>query len=1092
MDDDDSDDNTLENGRKQLHLLSKQLHEHKIGDQSVGSGNRQNLQAERKLLDQKPRGDRLKNRKGSPLGLTLEELDDRGLLDGGGVVPSYYTSLKQKQRRSLELQRRSSRMKLRGHEDELKTYSLDSLMRMIRVLLRNGINFEDLFQGIDAEGRGIIEKYQFVNLIKEFGLPFTAKDIGAFAQTYSVSTEHMDYEAFLQEIISKIEPFVDGDDSFASHQPMYGSASCGNLMRDLYRMLHESKSRLNKSVDDIYRMFSCWDHSGKGTVTSTQFFRVLSQMHVTFSDNEQDFIVELLDTNSEGKINFDSLLSYCFHSSLDDDTAQGSGGYSHQHACEGGDESVVTLEGGSTAGGTVSATDVRSVTSGNAAKRPHTAAAFRSNLYGCDYDRFQEDGESYTNSYGILSPNGVAGSSTRGGASPMRAVVRRPTTASARVALAGHEENAKDERSGKERHEQRNGRRRGDDGHNFILDVSSDSDNDDHALGNSNDKWTSHGHHVRHSRQPIAEVIDYESFMDRPHGGNDSFGNFTGTNTNFSPVSNINTTPHHIVKQRNMMGDVDGCDYDSSVLTSLRNAIIARHNQHGLNLREMFNIFDKRCIRYIDAGDLFKTGQEFKIDMSYETSKSLVKLVAIDGVDRISFSEFAVWITDPDHSALQTTIQIQIAEQLEQQGREYQYLIYRVLSQGQVREKTDKDPSKIGASSATSGLVSVSAFVEALKTIGLELSGGDIDRIILRFDTHGSNQCSVSRFMRMAQNNDHWKDSLESLAYHEEAVEEAQVVRDRLHSSNRRAIPANVDDETLDMAEYLGIRVLSEPHLLWIVDEAIKAPLPADWAIHQDKEGRTFFFNASTQATRWDHPADPELRKLRDYHRKHHVSQSERNSVESDDLKRCESCGARATLCQDRSRKLCNHCVLNKVNSSNFRASSGEVKDTLSSYRGHNGNPKINTILLYSNTSGLKKGNKKTTCANRTTSSYLPKKTVTEKKRAASAGRLRKKIDAGRGGDPERNRALGRMFGDHVIEELDLAMQTGNQGTRFRQQHPSGGYSKNKIRSEINHGQGHIASSNILFRDERFPMRDDEVHRGRAGRGVPEDDMVWL
>lgn len=71
MDDDDTE-STLEQGRRQLQLLSRQLQEQKTGDQSVGSGNRQNLQAERKLLDQKPRGDRLKNRKGSPLGLTLE------------------------------------------------------------------------------------------------------------------------------------------------------------------------------------------------------------------------------------------------------------------------------------------------------------------------------------------------------------------------------------------------------------------------------------------------------------------------------------------------------------------------------------------------------------------------------------------------------------------------------------------------------------------------------------------------------------------------------------------------------------------------------------------------------------------------------------------------------------------------------------------------------------------------------------------------------------------------------------------------------------------------------------------------------------
>ena len=74
------------------------------------SGSRQNLNSERKIMDQVPRNTRLDLRKGSPLGLTLEELDDRGLLDGGGSIPSYYSSIKQKARRSQELRRRSSRL----------------------------------------------------------------------------------------------------------------------------------------------------------------------------------------------------------------------------------------------------------------------------------------------------------------------------------------------------------------------------------------------------------------------------------------------------------------------------------------------------------------------------------------------------------------------------------------------------------------------------------------------------------------------------------------------------------------------------------------------------------------------------------------------------------------------------------------------------------------------------------------------------------------------------------------------------------------------------------------------------------------------
>jgi hypothetical protein len=104
---------------------------------SVGSNKHHSSTGdERRLLDQTSRVTRLTNRLES-LGLTVEviyvvelifgvfaaenvnydqELDDRGLLDGGGSVPSYYTSMKNKGRRTLELQSRSNRLQGRGKE----------------------------------------------------------------------------------------------------------------------------------------------------------------------------------------------------------------------------------------------------------------------------------------------------------------------------------------------------------------------------------------------------------------------------------------------------------------------------------------------------------------------------------------------------------------------------------------------------------------------------------------------------------------------------------------------------------------------------------------------------------------------------------------------------------------------------------------------------------------------------------------------------------------------------------------------------------------------------------------------------------------
>ena len=42
---------------------------------------------------------------------------------------------------------------------------------------------------------------------------------------------------------------------------------------------------------------------------------------------------------------------------------------------------------------------------------------------------------------------------------------------------------------------------------------------------------------------------------------------------------------------------------------------------------------------------------------------------------------------------------------------------------------------------------------------------------------------------------------------------------------------AGLSEEMISMAEYLGIKVISEQHLLWIVGDALHAPLPTPWII---------------------------------------------------------------------------------------------------------------------------------------------------------------------------------------------------------------------------------------------------------------------
>lgn len=105
----------LEEGRVALHELEGQLSSVSGGRQWGGGGDDAGSVGSRPS-DQVPRDTRLHYRQGSPLGLTLEELDDRGLLDGGGSVPNYYTSSRQRTRRPLEMKKRSSRLQERGKE----------------------------------------------------------------------------------------------------------------------------------------------------------------------------------------------------------------------------------------------------------------------------------------------------------------------------------------------------------------------------------------------------------------------------------------------------------------------------------------------------------------------------------------------------------------------------------------------------------------------------------------------------------------------------------------------------------------------------------------------------------------------------------------------------------------------------------------------------------------------------------------------------------------------------------------------------------------------------------------------------------------
>ena len=60
------------------------------------------------------------------------------------------------------------------------------------------------------------------------------------------------------------------------------------------------------------------------------------------------------------------------------------------------------------------------------------------------------------------------------------------------------------------------------------------------------------------------------------------------------------------------------------------------------------------------------------------------------------------------------------------------------------------------------------------------------------------------------------------------------------------------------MAEYLGVRLLSERHLHWIVHEALGAPLPDNWVMQTTSNGAgaTYYYNKLNGQSQQSHPLD--------------------------------------------------------------------------------------------------------------------------------------------------------------------------------------------------------------------------------------------
>ena len=78
----------------------------------------------------------------------------------------------------------------------------------------------------------------------------------------------------------------------------------------------------------------------------------------------------------------------------------------------------------------------------------------------------------------------------------------------------------------------------------------------------------------------------------------------------------------------------------------------------------------------------------------------------------------------------------------------------------------------------------------------------------------------------------------------------------------RNAEAGPTAQEIVDYARYIGMDPIGDVNLLWIAEEALCASLPEGWTEHADQNGNTFYYNAGTGQSSWEHPLDEYYRSL--------------------------------------------------------------------------------------------------------------------------------------------------------------------------------------------------------------------------------------
>lgn len=794
------------------------------------------------------------------------------------------------------------------------------MAHMIRVLVNKGLNIEEYCKMRETESSGEVDRQVFISLLRNLGLPFTKRQLHDITQPYLIpNSSNIDYIALLNQygvhqgkldkglsstgnrtlettIVSAISYESETTSSRKKSNselsplnlPNDMNISSFNIIGDVKVMLLQAMESLKRGVDDIYRMFARWDTDGTGQITATQFLRVLQRLHIEINDDDQDFLIDLLDISGMGRINFENLLTYFFSEEFPELSEMPSPDRISilRSLCKCNGEDIQDGNVNSSVKGYSS--DSKSVSSNSSQQlrlfngvsrsnqRPSSSSDIRRNSHELDsHSDASAQGRSYRDDTADRDSNN--GNSGRNKTGPRQ----RPLTASARISShavlpksspknSGNKSPASSSSSSKKRE---NGILIDDISDDYIID---DDDDDELELesGNYNGTTTSRQSYKYHNRaesfdtNTITTAEQEEIFLPA----------LTRRTTDTTDYREASGELNGSMNQISSNDSEDQMRYLASKSLKKIRDICVSSLRSGQSFDDIYRFFDRKNTNIsFDMNDFICSLNELNIQVDEQVIQTAFASLTAPGYSTILLGELYSFIMDPTFNSLQHKVIDYMIKLLQEQGKSFHDILMTIFQpqQNTINDRYQRNGSDDCFISSNDFRNILSQFnipwreIDEIGSNKLGQISTSIDRLISRFSVSGlvDDIVAVSRFLAMIVRSKEYKSILHMKVYQDLSSKEANILRDQLSQGIISPLTEGITENVLQMAEYLHICLITERNLLWIVHDALNAPLPRNWKTQCDSDGKIFFHNTLTRQSRWDHPLDQQFRYLRDQYR---------------------------------------------------------------------------------------------------------------------------------------------------------------------------------------------------------------------------------